>query len=331
MNGLLALLRRFRVDPYLLLILGMVALATLLPVRGGAATAFNLATKLAIALLFFFHGAKLSREAVLAGLTHWRLHLTVLAATFVLFPLLGWSARFLPSWILPGPLAAGVLFLCCLPSTVQSSIAFVGIARGNVAAAVVAASASNLLGIFITPVLITLLMHTSGQGGFSIGQAEGIVLQLLAPFIAGQIARQWIGPWVERHRVRLGQYDRGTILMVVYGAFSAAVAEGIWSRVSPLQILMLGAVSLVLLGLMLAATALGARSLGFSREDEITIVMCGSKKSLASGAPMAGILFPAASAGLILLPLMIFHQIQLMACAALAQRYAERPETAASG
>ena len=327
MNGLLALLRRFRVDPYLVLILGMVVLATLLPVRGAAADAFGLATRLAIALLFFFHGAKLSREAVLAGLTHWRLHLSVLAATFALFPLIGWAARFLPAWILPGPLAAGVLFLCCLPSTVQSSIAFVGIARGNVAAAVVAASASNLLGIFITPVLITLLMHTGGAGGFSMSQVEGIVLQLLAPFIAGQIVRQWIGAWVERHRQRLGQYDRGTILMVVYGAFSAAVVEGIWRQVSPLQIALLGAVSCALLALMLGATAFGARALGFSKQDEITIVMCGSKKSLASGAPMAGILFPAASVGLILLPLMIFHQIQLMACAALAQRYAERPET----
>ena len=127
-----ALLARYRIDPYLVLIMAMVGLATLLPVQGAAAAVFSVATKLAIALLFFFHGAKLSRQAVLAGLTHWRLHLIVLAATFLAFPALGLFAGLMPAWVLPGPLAAGVLFLCCLPSTIQSSIAFVGIARGNV-------------------------------------------------------------------------------------------------------------------------------------------------------------------------------------------------------
>jgi sodium/bile acid cotransporter 7 len=328
LRAVLALLRRFRIDPYLVLILLMVALATLLPVRGASAVGFGWATKIAIAILFFFHGAKLSRDSVIAGLTHWRLHLTVLASTFALFPILGLAAHALPAWILPADLATGVLFLCCLPSTIQSSIAFVGIARGNVAAAVVAASVSNLLGIFITPVLVALLFHTSGQGGgISLDQLRSIVLQLLVPFILGQIASRWIGAWVNRHRQVLGWYDRSTILMVVYGAFSAAVVEGIWARVSVTQILWLAAVCAVVLAIVLTATAFGARALGFSKEDEITIVMAGSKKSLASGAPMAGIFFPAPSVGLILLPLMIFHQIQLMACAAIAQRYARRTDS----
>jgi sodium/bile acid cotransporter 7 len=326
LNAVLALLRRFRIDPYLVLILAMVALASLLPVRGGAAQAFDWATKGAIALLFFLHGARLSRQSVLMGLIHWRLHATVLAATFVLFPLLGLAAQLTPHAILSPPLAAGVLFLCCLPSTVQSSIAFVGIARGNIAAAVVAASASNLIGIVLTPLLATLLLHTGPGGGVTLGQVEGIVLQLLLPFVLGQLASPLIGPWVQRHRQPLGWYDRSTILMVVYGAFSAAVVEANWARVSLLQLLAIVAASGLILAVMLAATAWGARALGFSKEDEITIVMCGSKKSLASGAPIAGILFPPASVGLILLPLMIFHQIQLMACAALAQRYAQRPE-----
>ena len=236
MERLLALLQRFRIDPYLVLILLMVVLATLLPVQGQAAVGFGWATKAAIALLFFFHGARLSRASVLAALGHWRLHLTVLAASFIAFPVAGLVLGLAPSFILPPALAAGVLFLCCLPSTVQSSIAFVGIARGNVAAAVVAASASNLLGIVLTQVLVTVLMHTTGGSGFSFAQVQGIVLQLLLPFALGQLASPVIGDWVQRRRRPLGWYDRGTILMVVYGAFSAAVVEGIWRQVSAVQI-----------------------------------------------------------------------------------------------
>ena len=317
-------MRRFAPDPYIVAIMGVVLLATLAPARGDGAAHFALLTKFAIALLFFLHGAKLAREAVVAGLTHWRLHLTVLAATFGLFPVLGLIARQTPSIILPGTLTAGLLFLCCLPSTVQSSIAFTSVARGNVAAAVCAASASNLLGIFLTPVLVAVTMGAQG-GRFSYGEVQSIVLQLLIPFIVGQIARRWIGAWIARHARIVGLVDRGSILLVVYGAFSAAVTQGLWRQVSVMQIAVLAVACAVLLGLALLATVGAARALRFSKADEITIVFCGSKKSLASGVPMAGIFFPPAAVGLMVLPLMIFHQIQLMACAVIAQRYAARP------
>ncbi len=312
-------------DRYVLAILGMVVLASVLPVRGQLAVDFGLLTKLAIALLFFLHGAKLSRAAVVAGVTHWRLHLVILAATFVLFPLLGLAALLLPHWILPPTLASGLLFLCCLPSTVQSSIAFTSVARGNVAAAVAAASASNLFGIFITPVLVALTLGVRGAGS-PLDEAEAIALQLLVPFVAGQIARIWIAGWVQRHSKLVGLVDRSSILLVVYGAFSEAVVRGIWGQVSVAQILLLAVVCGALLAIVLAVTAFASRRLGFSKEDEIAIVFCGSKKSLATGVPMAGILFPPASVGLIVLPLMLFHQLQLMACAVIAQRYAARPQ-----
>lgn len=317
-------MRRFAPDLYIVAIMGMVLLATILPVRGAGAVQFALLTKFAIALLFFLHGAKLSREAVVAGLTHWRLHLTVLAATFGLFPLLGLIARQAPAVILPGTLTAGLLFLCCLPSTVQSSIAFTSVARGNVAAAVCAASASNLLGIFLSPVLVAVTMGAQG-GRFSYGEVQSIVLQLLAPFVAGQVARRWIAGWIERHAKLVGLVDRGSILLVVYGAFSAAVTQGLWRQVSALQIGVLVIACALLLAVALTAALGAAHAFGFSKEDEITIVFCGSKKSLASGVPMAGVFFPPAAVGLMVLPLMIFHQIQLMACAVIAQRYAARP------
>jgi sodium/bile acid cotransporter 7 len=304
-----------------LAILGMVALATVLPVRGAAATDLSLITKLVIALLFFLHGAKLSRDAVIAGITNWRLHLVILASTFALFPVLGLLAARLPTTILPTTLATGVVFLCCLPSTVQSSIAFTSVARGNVAAAVCAASASNLFGILLTPLLAAALIGVRGAGS-PLKEVQDITLQLFAPFVAGQVARLWIADWMKRHAKLVGLVDRGSILLVVYGAFSEAVVQGIWSRVSIAQICWLFVICGALLAVVLAITALAARRLGFDKPDEIAIVFCGSKKSLATGVPMAGILFPPASVGMVVLPVMLFHQLQLMACAVIAQRYA---------
>src|SRR4051812_10741197 len=172
----------------------MVVAASLLPARGEAAVVFGWATKIAIGFVFFLHGARLSREAVIEGVTHWRLHLVVLASTYALFPLLCLGLAALPAWITPPALAGGIVFLGCLPSTIQSSIGFTSIARGNVAAAVASASASNLLGVALTPLLVGLTMHA--QGAASFGAVQAIVLQLLLPFLAGQLLRRWIGAWV---------------------------------------------------------------------------------------------------------------------------------------
>lgn len=320
--------RRFLPDRFTCALLLTVLLASALPCRGSWATVFGWITDIAIALLFFLHGAKLSRQAVLAGITHWRLHLVVLASTFVLFPLLGWALRPLLAPLVTPGLYLGVLFLCALPSTVQSSIAFTSIARGNVSAAVCAASASSLLGIFITPLLVGVLLEAHGGGGMSWHAVGEIVLQLLVPFVAGQVAQRWIGGWVQAHRSLVGLVDQGSILLVVYTAFSASVLQGLWRQV-PLPVLGgLLVVNAVLLALALLATRYGARALGFRREDEITIVFCGSKKSLASGVPMAKVLFAGHPLGLIVLPIMLFHQMQLMVCAVLARRYARRSAAA---
>jgi len=319
-------LRRFLPDRFTCALIVTVALATVLPCRGSAAGVFEVLTDVAIALLFFLHGAKLSREAVVAGATHWRLHLTVLASTFVLFPLLGLLLRPLLAPLVTPELYLGVLFLCALPSTVQSSIAFTSIARGNVAAAICSASASSLLGIVITPLLVGVMLESHGQGGMSWEAIGSITLQLFVPFVAGQVAQRWIGGWVARHRGLVSYVDQGSILLVVYTAFSAAVLQGLWKQV-PLPVLGgLLVVNAVLLAVALLVTRYGARALGFGRADEITIVFCGSKKSLASGVPMAKVLFAGHPLGAIVLPIMLFHQIQLMTCAVLARRYAARSE-----
>jgi solute carrier family 10 (sodium/bile acid cotransporter), member 7 len=317
-------LRRFLPDNFTLCLIATVITASLLPCRGSVAHVFDGLTDLAIGLLFFLHGAKLSREAVVSGLTNWRLHLTVLASTFVLFPILGMLLKPVLLPLVTPSLYVGILFLCTLPSTVQSSIAFTSIARGNVSAAVCSASASSLLGIVITPLLTGLVLQAHGQGAMSWSSVGEIVLQLFVPFVLGQVAQRWIGGWVQRHRPLVGLVDQGSILLVVYTAFSAAVLQGLWKQL-PLSVLGgLLIVNAVLLACALLITRYGSRALGFDREDEITIVFCGSKKSLASGVPMANVLFPAHAIGMIVLPLMLFHQMQLMTCAVLARRYAQR-------
>jgi sodium/bile acid cotransporter 7 len=317
-------IRRFLPDGFTSALVLTVIIASLLPCRGVTATVFDWITDLAIALLFFLHGAKLPRQAVVEGARHWRLHAVVLASTFVVIPLLGLALKPLLAPLVTPELYLGVLFLCTLPSTVQSSIAFTSIARGNVPAAIVSASASSLIGILVTPLLVGLVISTSGHGGLSIDAVGGIVMQLLLPFVAGQIAQRWIGGWVRKYQAWLGFVDRGSILLVVYTAFSAAVLQGLWKQMPAPVLGGLLVVDAVILALALLITRYGARALGFSREDEITIVFCGSKKSLASGVPMAKVIFAGHPLGSIVLPVMLFHQIQLMVCAVLARRYAAR-------
>ncbi|WP_332876942.1 bile acid:sodium symporter family protein [Massilia sp. S19_KUP03_FR1] len=324
--------RRLMPDVFTFAILCMVALASVLPVTGQAAVVFGDITALAIGLLFFLHGAKLSREALLAGLTHWRLHLLVLALTYVMFPLLGLAIKPLALLVLAPDLYLGILFLSVLPSTVQSSIAFTAVARGNVPAAICSATASNFLGIFLTPLLVgTLVLHGAAASGHSaLDSVLSIVEQLLLPFIAGQLLRPWIGAWIDRNKGMLKYVDQGSILLVVYTAFSASVAEGLWHSMSAGTLLALTGVCCLLLAVALGIAMVISRKLGFSKEDQIAIVFCGSKKSLASGIPMAKVLFAPTSLGLVILPLMLFHQIQLMVCAVLAQKYAQRAELAAA-
>jgi solute carrier family 10 (sodium/bile acid cotransporter), member 7 len=217
------------------------------------------------------------------------------------------------------------LYLCLLPSTVQSSIAFTSIARGNVAAAVVSASASNLLGIFVTPLLVTLLMQTTGGTTVSAKSILEIVVQLLLPFVAGQLLRSRLHR-VLAHTTLTRVVDRGSVYLVVYAAFSAGMAEHIWTGMKGSDVLAVVVVSVLLLAVVLGVTAAAARLLGFERADRIVIIFCGSKKSLATGLPMATVLFAGHPVGLIVLPLMIFHQIQLITCAWLSGRWGRAAE-----
>lgn len=315
-------LSRIPVDTFLLLLVAVVVLATLLPAHGTAAGVLSVATKAAVAVLFALYGARLSPQQAWHGARQWKLHLLVLATTFVVFPLLGLAARVLVPAVLTPDLYTGLLFLCLVPSTVQSSIAFTSIARGHVSAAIVSASLSNILGVVLTPLLVVALMPISGAPHVDGSAVLDIVLQLLLPFAVGQALRPWLAPWVLRHAELTRAVDRGSILLIVYAAFSVGMAEHIWSAVQPWRVVAVAAVSALLLGVVLVITAFTGQVARLDRGDAIVLLFCGSKKSLASGLPMALVLFPPATVGLIMLPLMLFHQIQLFVCAVIAARLA---------
>jgi sodium/bile acid cotransporter 7 len=313
-----------RLDPFMLLMAGAVGAAILWPAEGRDLARLQTASTLGVALLFFFHGAAVSPQDVRRGLVQWPLHLFIFVTTFAVFPAITLPFALVPPSLLPPALATGFVYLGVLPSAVSSSIAFTAMARGNVPAAICSAAASNLLGLLLTPLLLTLLLKMSAAGGFDIAQAlREVTLELLAPFAAGQAIRPLARGLIERGKRRLEQYDQGVIALVIYAAFSQSTADGLWQALPPALLAAAALACVALLALVLAMTVAAARALRFSREDEIAAVFCGSKKSLASGLPLAQVLFAGSPGfGLIILPIMLYNQIQIMIGAAVARRYA---------
>lgn len=308
-------------DTFLGALIATVIIASALPARGNAAHWATIISELAVALLFFLHGAKLSTQAIFAGMRAWPIHLTVVLATFVMMPIYGVIARSIADiWLNPA-IGSGIVVLCIMPSTVQSSVAFTSLGGGNVPAAVASASASSILGVVLTPALATWLLAKTGSA-ISWDGVLTILSQLILPFALGHMMRPRLIGFLERHRTLLTKVDRGAILTVVYSAFSAAVVQGLWQRYSVSDLGWTSAIDAVVLAMALATTTIVARVFGFNKSDEVAIVFCGSKKSLVSGVPIASAIFPSAQVGPLILPLMIFHQLQLMACAVLARRYA---------
>lgn len=318
------MLRSLKVDPYIVGLVLTVAFACVFPAHGAVAVLLGWSVKCAVGGLFFVYGAKLSTSEVITALHDWKPQSVILGTTFVVFPLLGLGVTQLFGHMLDSSIATGFIFLSVLPSTVQSSIAFTSIAGGNVAAALCAASVSNLLGVVATPFLTSWLIAPT-SGSRPMGDAiMDIAIQILIPFLLGQGARRWVFGWIDSHRRATLLFDRGSILLVVYSAFSAGMLAGVWSSTSWRGLAWVLALDACLLAVVLCFTHWLTRALRFDQKDRIAIVFCGSKKSMASGIPMANVLFPAQIVSIVVLPLMLFHQLQLLVCAFLAERYAER-------
>jgi solute carrier family 10 (sodium/bile acid cotransporter), member 7 len=314
-------MNRFLPDPLILLLLATLAFATLFPASGDVAYYVDSLAQAAIMLLFFLNGVKLPRESLVAAVVHWRLHALILGTTYLLLPLLGFGLFMLWPSLLPDNLWPGVLFLCALPSTVQMSISFTSIARGNVAASVTSAAASNLLGVVLTPLIIGLLLHVQGDGTISVDGVQKVAKQILLPFVAGHLLRPWLSAWAARHKQLITWSDRLTILLAVYRAFSVAVIGGIWSQFPVTTLLVLALVCAALLSAAMLFALQSARKAGFPEADARAALYCGSFKSIVTGVPMAGVLFP--GAGAIILPVMIYHQLQAMFSATISRRQAK--------
>lgn len=313
---------RLKPDNFTLALLATVIISSLLPASGIVADALEKITSCVIVLLFFLHGSKLSRPAILAGIGHWRLHLLVTFTTFVFFPLLGWLLKPALHYAMPEELVLGVLFMCTLPATVQSAIALTALARGNVPAAVCSASGSTLMGIVFTPLLVTMLLSHSGSANNALESVGKIAVQLLLPFALGHFLRPWTSGWLQKLGSNIKIVDQGSILLVVYTAFSGAVVAGLWQQMHWSAMLSLFAVCALILACSIAWCIWSSRRLGFNPHDEATILFCGAQKSLVSGIPIAQVLFTATAVGPMVLPIMLFHPMQLMVSAAIAARYA---------
>lgn len=319
-------------DGFLAAMLLAIVLALLLPSLGATGGALHLeqVTNIGVSLVFLFSGAGLSRANLKAGASNWRLHLFVQSFTFIVFPLIGLLVGVLLGKRLPSELMLGFFYLCALPSTISSSIAMTSMARGNVAGAIFNATLSSLIGMVLTPLYISLWMRAASHGVPLLDQFIKIGEQLLLPFLVGQLLRPLIGEWIVRNKALTGKLDRTVILLIVFNSFCDATLAGVWTRHGASPLLITGALTAGLLAFVLLLTHYVAQRYRFNTEDEIAAVFCGSKKSLAAGAPMAALIFAGSAGaggalGLIMLPIMLYHQLQLIVCSVIAKRYAQRP------
>jgi sodium/bile acid cotransporter 7 len=309
--------RALRLDPFVAALLAAALVASFVPVTGSLYDVLLWVTRVLIALVFFLYGVRLSTTETVRGLSDWRLQSAVLVTTFVAFPLAGLGLSHLA---LLAPVAAGILFLCLVPSTMQTNIVLTRIAGGDTAGAVVAASLSNVIGVFLTPALVALLM--SAQARVDGGAMWRVLLQLLAPFLLGQALRPWLNRPVTRHDPWLKYVDRSGVVLVVFMAFSAAASSGLWAETTPWAVLGLVALCVALLAGATAWSWLLGRLLGLARPGRIALLFCGSNKSLATGLPMASVLFTGEKVALLVLPLMIYHQLQIVLGGVIASRLA---------
>jgi len=319
------LFRRLTQEWFLLGMLLAVLLASLFPDFGASGGAMHGETvvNVGIALVFFLHGVGLPLESLKRGLLSWRVHLVVQGLTYILFPLLYLLLNAVFGRLLPTDLVIGFCYLCALPSTISSSVAMTALGRGDVPVAIFNATLSSLLGIVLTPLLISVLVNTETHGLSLLDTMINIAQLLLLPILAGQLLRPFVGHWFARIKRYTNSLDKLVILLLVYAAFCNSVKSGLWQQhgAGLIGVTFIG--TALILGVVLVLSRALARGLGFRREDEIAIVFCGSKKTLASGIPMAALIFGAnPGLGMIVLPIMLYHQLQLFVCSVLAHRYA---------
>jgi len=324
--------RAFRLDPFLTGMAGAILLAAIWPAPGaeGGFLQPKLLTNLGIAIVFFLNGAGLSFAALKDGVMRWRLHLIIQLSTFVLFPIIGGLFLLAAGSFLSPELKLGFFYLCAMPSTVSSSVAMTAAARGNVPVAVFNATLSSLLGIVLTPLWMSLMLQTSGQHMDVLKVLIDLVKWLVLPLVAGQMMRPLIGKWIASHKKLVQFADRATIILLVYTSFCDSFAKHVWSQNRPIDLVITVIATLGLFFLVLKLLWALCDRAGIAPPFRSAVVFCGTKKSLATGVPMAHLIFASHTSGLglILLPIMVYHPLQLLICTPLASRWAREAEQA---
>jgi solute carrier family 10 (sodium/bile acid cotransporter), member 7 len=314
-------------DWFILALIGMIIAASIWPTPGIQTGFFSLKSiaNYGVSLIFFFYGLRLSPQKLREGLSNWRLHTVIQLSTFVLFPVLmlilmnlfGTNGHEL-FWL-------GAFYVAALPSTVSSAVVMVSIAGGNIPAAIFNASISSLIGVFITPLWMGIVLSTSTQGFDLTDVIIKLIIQVLVPVIIGIALNSRFGVFANKHRVALRYSDQIVILLIIYTAFCESFSKHMFSNHGVVDILILGVCMILLFFFVYGIITVVSRFMHFNREDSIAAVFCGSKKSLVHGTVMSKVLFPnTSSAGIILLPLMMYHAIQLMVASIIAQRMARK-------
>jgi sodium/bile acid cotransporter 7 len=314
-----------RIDPLVRLLLVAIVLASVLPVGERWRLVAQGVSNGAVFLLFLLNGLRLPRTEVMRGIGNVRFLLPLVAWCFGAMALTGWGLSHLVAGWLPPLVALGFLYLGTLPSTVQSATAYCSLAGGNVAHSVVAAALLNILGVIVTAPLFSL-MAGSEAAAFDLGGLEKVAMILLLPFLIGQVAQSRFGHLVREHRNLATWMDRISIAIPVYVAFSGAVREGLWTLVGPAEWAVLVAAVVLLLAFAFGGVWLLGGLVRLDRGDRIALMFSGAQKSIAMGAPLASVLFGPATAGLVLLPVLVYHLLQLVLSAPLASRLRGEPE-----
>jgi len=313
---------RFGLDGFLLALIAMIFLAWLWPPAGIQKGIFSLkeAANIGVSLIFFFYGLRLSPDKLKSGLSNWRLHLVVQISTFLVFPLIMLAIIYFFGDKQNELLWLGVFYVAALPSTVSSSVVMVSIAKGNVPSAIFNASISSLIGVFITPLWMGLFLKTS-TGNFDLGSViVKLIIQVLVPVVLGILLHQKFGWFAEKHKKGLRLFDQSIILLIIYTSFCESFGSHLFSGFSMLTLFVIGASMMALFFFMFFLIRGICKLFNFNREDSITAIFCGSKKSLVHGTVMSKVLFHnTAGVGIIILPLMMYHALQLMAASIIAQ------------
>jgi sodium/bile acid cotransporter 7 len=319
-----------KLDGFILGLILMIALAYWFPGIGDKNSTIPLEpiANIGISLIFFFYGLKLSPQNMKKGLGNYKLHLIIQLTTFLLFPVIVILTKPFIKTDEQEMLWLALFFMAALPSTVSSSVVMVSIAKGNVPGAIFNASISGLIGVVVTPLWVGIFLSARMQD-FDFGNSIiSLIIKIILPVIAGLLLNKHLGATARKYGRYLTLFDKSVILVIVYNSFSKSFTANIFSSINIYDLTALTLSIILLFIIIYSIIYLATKRFHFTTEDKITAVFCGSKKSLVHGSVMAKVLFKGmATMSIFIVPIMIYHSLQLIVFSIIAQRYRKKADT----